>query len=96
MFNFKALWSNTSADGMCDTIVYDSMRLWASAVENYYTSINKDRLNIILPHTKCWNSTNMDMNNIKYHYGKNFYKSFRKFYRILFFIEGFLINSNLF
>lgn len=71
---FIGLWSNSSADGMCDTIVYDSMRIWASAMDKYYNTIDKDRLSTILPHTKCWNATNMNMNDIKYHYGKNFHK----------------------
>jgi hypothetical protein len=50
------------------------MKLWASAVENYYNSIDPTLQNVIMPHTKCWNSTNMEMTNIKYHYGKNFHK----------------------
>ncbi|RNA20693.1 hypothetical protein BpHYR1_016656 [Brachionus plicatilis] len=68
----NTLWSNNSADEMCDTIVHNSMRIWASAVENFYNSINKDQLNVIIPHTKCWNGT--DFENIKYHYGKNFHR----------------------
>ncbi len=74
---FKALWSNTSAEVMCDTIVYSSIRLWARAVEDYYNAIDKASVNTILPHSQCWNlsnSTYLNTDFIKYHYGKNFHK----------------------
>ena len=59
---------------MCDTIVHSSIRLWAQAVEDYYTSMDKARLDTIVPHSTCWTGNNNNMDNIKYHYGKNFYK----------------------
>jgi hypothetical protein len=78
-----ALWSNTSADAVCDKVIHGSMNLWASALEIYYNSINKNSVYTILPHTKCWNSTNVvpeiDIaNDAKYHYGKNFHRFFLK------------------
>ena len=75
MANFKALWSNYSADGMCETTIHDSMRLWASAVESYFNSVSsRDQLNTILPHTSCPNLTSVNSETSKYHYGKNFHK----------------------
>ena len=62
---------------MCDTIVYSSIRLWARAVEDYYNAIDKASVNTILPHSQCWNTTNSSYLNtdfIRYHYGKNFHK----------------------
>jgi hypothetical protein len=59
---------------MCDTTIRDSMRLWASAVDNYCNSVGIDQLSTILPHTSCWNETQINSNNIKYHYGNNFHK----------------------
>jgi hypothetical protein len=62
---------------MCDTIVHSSIRLWARAVEDYYNVIDKVRVNTIQPHSQCWNMSNsseMNLDNIKYHYGKNFYR----------------------
>lgn len=82
---------------MCDTIVHNSMRIWASALENFYNSISKDQMNVILPHTKCWNETNLEFNTIKYHYGKNFHKYlFKKFILIfLFFFSSNLLKASI-
>lgn len=70
-----AIWSNNSADALCDTIIHDSMTLWAHGIENYYESAkNKGNLGLILPHTKCWNSSDVGLDNIKYHYGRNLHE----------------------
>ncbi len=69
-----AIWSNYSADGLCDTLIADSMRLWANAVENYYVSSNKSNFQAIVPQTRCWNSSKMDMAHIKYQFGKEFHE----------------------
>lgn len=70
----KALWSNSSAEVVCDKIIESSIRQWANAVENYYETINKENVNTILPHTKCKNLSQIQNNEMKYHYGKNFIK----------------------
>ena len=76
-----SLWSNTSAENLCDTTISNSIKLWTSALDIYFNSVdnNKERLFTVLPHTKCWNSSlnNSAFNRIddmKYHYGKNFHK----------------------
>jgi hypothetical protein len=73
-----SLWSNTSADNLCDTTISNSIKLWASALDIYFNSVDKERLFTVLPHTKCWNSSNISAINLiddmKYHYGKNFHK----------------------
>lgn len=74
-----SLWSNTSVDNLCDTTIANSIKLWASALDIYYNSIGKDRMYTVLPHTKCWNSSDVSlMSDVKYHYGKNFHKYFYK------------------
>ena len=70
----KALWSNSSAEVVCDKIIENSIKQWANAVESYYETINKDFINTILPHTKCKNLSHIQINELKYHYGKNFVK----------------------
>jgi hypothetical protein len=84
-----AIWSNYSADGLCDTIIADSMRLWANAVESYVLSTEKSDLSMIVPQTKCWSSMDMNMSNIKYQYGKEFHR-FGQLYLLIF--SNLLIN----
>ncbi len=59
---------------MCETIVESSIKIWAAAVENYYEKIDKESVNTIIPHTKCSNLSQIETNQLKYHYGKSFHK----------------------
>jgi hypothetical protein len=72
---FKALWSNNTADNLCENVIHSSLNLWANGVENYYNQHQNDTfINEIIPHTKCWSKNNLTLTNenTKYHYGKNF------------------------